>query len=145
MTGMSFLPKKRVLVPCDFSDASLDAVRQARDMVADETGLWVAYVAPDLHPADPTEIWDSGEERLKRARESLVDKVAELGVGNVNIVVKCGDAGHELASLAEENDIELVVIPSHGRRGLKRILLGSVTERVLRLSPCPVLVLKRRS
>ena len=53
-----------------------------------------------------------------------------------------GDPGHEIVDLASEIGAELIIMPSHGRRGVKRVLLGSVAERVARLAECPVLVLR---
>ena len=53
-----------------------------------------------------------------------------------------GDAGTTVVDRAESLGAELIVVPSHGRSGLTRMLLGSVAERILRLAKCPVLVLK---
>ncbi|MEZ6094353.1 MAG: universal stress protein [Pirellulaceae bacterium] len=53
-----------------------------------------------------------------------------------------GDPGSEITRFAKENDAGLIVISSHGRTGVSRLLLGSVAERVVRLAPCPVLVLR---
>ena len=50
---------------------------------------------------------------------------------------------HEIADFAQEKKAELIVLPSHGRTGLTRLLLGSVAEKVVRLAHCPVLVLKK--
>jgi nucleotide-binding universal stress UspA family protein len=57
--------------------------------------------------------------------------------------VRIGDPGHEIADCAAEIGADLVVISSHGRKGVKRLLIGSVAERVVRLSHCPVLVLRK--
>ena len=56
--------------------------------------------------------------------------------------VLVGDPGTVCADRAASLKAELIVIPSHGRSGVSRLLLGSVTERIVRLAPCPVLVLK---
>ena len=53
-----------------------------------------------------------------------------------------GDPGSEITKLAKEVGAHLIIMPSHGRTGISRLLLGSVAERVLRLSHCPVLVLR---
>ena len=54
-----------------------------------------------------------------------------------------GDAGSEIVSYADRVSAELIVIPSHGRSGIKHLLMGSVAERVVRHAHCPVLVLKK--
>ena len=77
------------------------------------------------------------------AEEALAKVLAEAGHENVKITVRFGDPGHEIAHYAEEISADLVAIPSRGRSGFTRILLGSVTERVVRLAHCPVLVLKK--
>jgi nucleotide-binding universal stress UspA family protein len=58
--------------------------------------------------------------------------------------VAFGDPGQRITAYAEEVGADVIVMPSHGRTGLKRLLLGSVAERVLRLAHCPVLVLKSK-
>ena len=60
----------------------------------------------------------------------------------VQIDILFGDPGYRIAEHAQRLGAELIVTPSHGRTGLERILLGSVAERVIRLSHCPVLVLR---
>jgi len=60
---------------------------------------------------------------------------------SLQIDILFGDAGHEIAKLAERQGAELIVLPSHGRTGIKRLLIGSVAERVVRLAHCPVLIL----
>ena len=60
----------------------------------------------------------------------------------VDFQVRFGDPGREIAAFAEKLHAELIVMPSHGRTGLSRSLIGSVAERVVRLAHCPVLILK---
>ena len=57
--------------------------------------------------------------------------------------VQFGDPGHGITDYAEEVGADVIVMPSHGRTGLRRLLIGSVAERVLRLAHCPVLVLRK--
>jgi nucleotide-binding universal stress UspA family protein len=58
-------------------------------------------------------------------------------------LVQVGNPGIVISDYAKQSGAELVVMPSHGHHGLRRILLGSVAERVLRHAECPVLVLRR--
>ena len=60
----------------------------------------------------------------------------------MHVDVEFGDPGNQIVDFAERISAELIVIPSHGRTGIERLLLGSVAERVARLAPCPVLVLR---
>ena len=59
-------------------------------------------------------------------------------------VIWIGNPGLEITEYARESKSDLIVIPSHGHHGLRRILLGSVAERVLRHAECPTLVLRRQ-
>ena len=75
---------------------------------------------------------------------ATADTVAIIGTGRVATALgpRFAELGHEIAELADQENAKLIVIPSHGRTGISRLLLGSVAERVLRLSKCPVLVLR---
>jgi len=55
---------------------------------------------------------------------------------------RLGSAGEEIAQLASDLDADLVIVGTHGRRGVSRLVLGSVAERAVRLAPCPVLVVR---
>ncbi len=142
---MSWLPRKTVLVPVDFSEDSLAALGVATELNEDVSGLNVIHVLPVLEPAEPGIIWHTIDDasRGQHAEEALGKALADAGYVGVKTAVQFGDPGHEIARYAEEIAADLVVIPSHGRSGITRILLGSVTERVVRLAHCPVLVLKK--
>ena len=145
---MNWLPKKQVLVPVDFSDDSRIGLRTARDIVADPTDLHVLYVLPIMEVADPGVIWETidDESRREHAEAALRKEVGEQGLGaEARISVRFGNPGHEIAAFAEEIDAGLIVVSSHGRTGLRHLLLGSVADRVVRLAKCPVLVLKRNT
>ena len=59
-----------------------------------------------------------------------------------DIACQIGDPGSEIVSFANEVNANMIIMPSHGRTGISRLLIGSVAERVLRLASCPVLVLR---
>ena len=80
--------------------------------------------------------------RLEQALEQLKKRFDGGKYASIKRHCVLGDPGSEIAKLATDIQANLIVIPSHGRTGFKRILLGSVAERVLRLSACPVLVLR---
>ncbi|PSB09995.1 universal stress protein [Pleurocapsa sp. CCALA 161] len=141
---MSWLRKKSVLVPIDFSEWSYSAIATAKEYVETETSLKLIHVLTPLHPADPASMWNTldHEQRKQKVKVFLKDKLVEMGYQEIPIEVKIGDPSTEIVDYAKETGTELVVMPSHGRKGVSRFLLGSVAERVVRLSPCPVLVLK---
>ena len=141
---MSWLVKKSVLVPIDFSEWSYEAIAPAREYVESETDLTLIHVLTPLHPADPAAMWNTldDEQRKQKVKDFLAEKLGEMGYKTVRIEVKLGDPSTEIVDFAEETAADLIVLPSHGRKGISRFLLGSVAERVVRLSPCPVLVIK---
>ena len=114
----------------------------------------VAHVF-DPTPNVPPVVW-SRPDLLERSirveiedaiRETLSGKTAELlkGVAEVELsVVQHPSAGRALVEIAEDEDVDLVILGSHGRSGLSRAFLGSVAERVVRHAPCPVLVVRDR-
>ena len=141
---MSGLVKKSVLVPIDFSESSYSAIAPAKEYVEFEASLTLVHVLTPLHPADPAAMWNTldSNERKQKVKEFLAEKLGKMGYQEIRIEVKLGDPSTEITDLAKEMAADLIVIPSHCNRGISRFLLGSVAERVVRLSPCPVLVIK---
>jgi nucleotide-binding universal stress UspA family protein len=141
---MSWLKKNNVLVPIDFSDVSFTALAPALEFVEDMSHLHVIHVLLPLSVVDPGAIWQTvtPESRQHHAESVLKDKLNQLGYSNLSIKVSIGVPSHEIVDYAQENKIELIVMPTHGSTGVKRVLMGSVAEQVVRLSPCPVLLLR---
>ncbi|MEM9980447.1 MAG: universal stress protein, partial [Cyanobacteria bacterium P01_D01_bin.2] len=96
------------------------------------------------HPADPAAMWDtvSDDDRKQKVREFTRGKLSEMGYDGIHIEVVIGDTTSKIVDYAQEIDADLIVMPSHGRKGVSRFLLGSVAENIVRLSHCPVLILK---
>ena len=143
---MKWLPRNTVVVPIDFSEDALAAFETAREMVTDPTHLHTIHVLPVLEVTDPGVIWETidDENRREHAEAALRAELGKLEAEEgVHAAIRFGDPGHEIVAYAEEVDAGLVVVSSHGRSGLRRLLLGSVAERVVRLAHCPVLVLKQ--
>ncbi|TVQ90242.1 MAG: universal stress protein [Deltaproteobacteria bacterium] len=141
---MSF-PYEKVLVPTDFSDISLQALQVALDATGgDASRLHVVSVLVPVVPPSPGIVWGTVDDqvRLTRVQEALEQLLSERGLAGATPHVVIGTPGTMVADLAKEIDADLVVVTSHGRTGLVRAALGSVAERVVRLSPAPVLVLK---
>lgn len=143
---MSWLPKKTVLVPTDFSEPSVDAVNTALDLVENPSDVHVLYVLEELEHSAPAALFGDFDEdsRKQRAGEFLDQFLNRNGITGVTEVIRIGNPGLEITEYARESKSDLIVIPSHGHHGLRRILLGSVAERVLRHAECPTLVLRRQ-
>lgn len=141
---MSSFPKKSVVVPVDFSDASKVAVDLGLQLVDVPGHLHIIHVSPSIFPTEIGYVWETYDEKeyLEKADQALRDWLANEKYQGVDRAIKMGSPGEEIVSHAQDVRAELIVIPSHGRTGLKRLLLGSVAERVVRLAECPVLVLK---
>ena len=141
---MSWLTRKSVLVPIELDEQSYEAIAPAREFVESELSLKLIHVLTPLHPADPAAMWNTldDEQRKQKVRDFLGQKLGEMGYREVSIEVKIGDPSTEIIDYAKEHEVDLIIMSSHGREGISRFLIGSVTERVVRLSPCPVLVIK---
>jgi len=143
---MTWLPQRSVVVPIDFSESSLDALTTARQLVANPTGLHLLHVLVPLDLVMPGSFAMATDEepRLRAARERLTTLAREQHLEGCQVEVRLGDPGLDITDYSREVQANLIVIPSHGYHGVKRFLLGSVAERVLRHAHCDVLVLRRR-
>ena len=141
---MNWFENKKVVVPIDFGDQSHEAVDAALEMLFRPQDIHVIHVASDLAVTAPEVVWQeiSDEARRSNIEESFKREFSERKYHNLSFHVAIGDPGHKIAEYAEEIGADVIVMPSHGRTGIKRLLLGSVAERVLRLAHCTVLVLK---
>jgi nucleotide-binding universal stress UspA family protein len=142
---MPWFPKQKVVVPIDFSDESFTALATALELVDNSENVLVVHALQDLSPMEPGEIWGTidHETRIRHTMKALRERLAEKGHDDVATDVVIGDPGHEIADLAAREKADLIVLTSHGRTGLKHLLIGSVAERVIRLAHCPVLVLRK--
>jgi len=89
-------------------------------------------------------VWDvvDNDARKRDAERAFREGFAATPFHKSDFHVSFGDPGNEIAAFAERLKADLIVMPSHGRSGLTRLLIGSVAERVLRLAHCPVLILR---
>lgn len=143
----------RILLATDFSDASEEAALQAHAIaVRDHAVLGLCHVLPEPMPAEaqiPTWLEShvpNNAEIAKRAREALDRRAAQLatgGVARVDTLLEEGEAYAALARAAEKFGADLLVVGSHGRTGITRVLLGSVAEKIVRHAPCAVLVARK--
>jgi nucleotide-binding universal stress UspA family protein len=141
-------PIRKILCPTDFSEPSMLAIHAAAEL-AGMTGAEMilvhavsplpAYPHPDAGSGfDPTaylqEMVTYGKESMQRLiGKEVPDKI------NARSMVLVGNPSEEITRAAENEGVDLIAIATHGATGWKRFLFGSVAERVVRLSPCPVL------
>lgn len=142
---MSFFPRKKIVVPIDQSEESYQALEVALDIAERPEQVSVVMVISDDVPvAQPAMAWGviHDENQVAVAKESLSNDLKAKLHADVSYSIRMGDPGEEIVKYAKEREADLIVMPSHGRRGFTRLLLGSVAERVLRLARCPVLILR---
>jgi len=135
---------ERILVPLDGSDCAeviLPKVEKlAADLKASIALLRVAY-AHTFPGADPTE----SEIKVVREAEAYLRKIEERLKAKglkVDSHVRYGNEAEEILDHAAQKDIDCVAMTSHGRSGVKRFLLGSVAEKILRHSPKPIFLVR---
>ena len=142
---MSYFPKRSVVVPVDFSPESLAAVEVGRALVDSPQHLHVVHMLIDITPLEAGEVWGviDPQARVEQVEKILREKLTAPQYQGIHMAVLLGEPAHGIANYAQEKRAELIVIPSHGRTGITRLLIGSVAERVVRLAHCPVLVLRK--
>jgi nucleotide-binding universal stress UspA family protein len=136
---------QHILVATDFGEPSTRAVDTAIDLAKafDATLTLVhVYEIPSLAyagaPFSAVDLLTPIQEMAQAQVEREVARVRER-VPGVRSVVRRGSPWHEILATIEDTHADLVVIGTHGRRGLSRALLGSVAEKIVRASPVPVL------
>lgn len=141
---MPWLPLRSVVVPVDFSEQSFAALDRALEFVDATHKVHMVHVLPAIDPAEPGVIWNTvdDESRSRHAEQALLQRLSDAKHEGVDIAVRFGEPGHEIADYAAGIEADMIIMPSHGRTGIKRWLIGSVAERVVRLAHCPVLVLR---
>jgi nucleotide-binding universal stress UspA family protein len=142
---MPWLPKRTVIVPVDFSDESFAAIDTALQLVAKPADVRVVHVLPTIEPTDLEAIWMTVDPaaREEHTVKAINERLAKAKVTGVEVRILFGEPGHAIADFAAQEKADLVVLPSHGRTGISRVLIGSTAERVVRLCHCPVLVLRK--
>ena len=143
---------RSILLPTDFSECAECALPYATQMArAAGAKLICLYVIEPMMPpvgyapvAEPLPAVDVSEQ-LQQSAERELPKLAtreECAGLEVEEIIAHGEAAAEIVRVARERDVDLIVISSHGRTGLGRMLFGSTAESVVRHAHCPVLVVK---
>jgi nucleotide-binding universal stress UspA family protein len=140
------IPVKKILCATDFSDCSATAVRYGIALAAELNA--VLYVCHVIDVPFAGMYGEANPDPVQLERRSMAfarEQMKEL-IGDVDLkwepIVTVGHTADEIARIAGEKGVELVVSGTHGRSGLKRFLLGSVTERLMRVVACPLMVVR---
>jgi len=141
---------QQVLVPVDDSDRAKAALEFAIENYPDAAITALHVVDPGSFPAggfesgvmtDADQLYENKQKHAEKLLESLSEHASDLGV-DLETAVESGKPAKTTVAYADDNDVDLVVIGSHGRTGASRVLLGSVAETVVRRSPVPVTVVR---
>lgn len=145
------LEVKRILCPVDFSEFSIRAFRHALSPAEHyRAGLTAQHVVelwrhPESSFGASAQLYDEYCESLRSNGREKLQEFAKNHTHNevkTEFVVSDGVASDAILSVAEDQKAELIVMGTHGLRGFGRLMLGSVTERVMRKSTCPVQVVR---
>ncbi len=146
----SLIGLKTILVPIDFSDNSKKALRYAIPFAQqfNATLILMYVVEPTIYPSDfgfgQIGFPNVEKELQEKAAEEMRELIASLVPSTVQSysVVDSGIPFVEITSFAQKKNIDLIIVATHGTTGVEHILFGSTAEKIIRKSPCPVLVVR---
>lgn len=140
---------KNVLCPCDFSDFSHLAVPYAAELcrqfgakltLAHVVDTWLDY--PEFTPSVE---FANSPHLIEEAQKSLAKLAGEQEGLDVSVKVESGIPHRKLLDIVDEKDIDLLVMTTHGRSGIPHFLLGSITEKMIRMANCAVMTIRPKS
>ena len=144
------LPFKRILCPTDFSEPAFTALKRAEELARPfcggiNRGACRADVTEPPFVPGPASVLQFyvpmyQQELAIKAEHMLKDLVSHHKVGTRDMVTT-GEAAPEILRIAHEEHVDLIVIASHGLTGWRRLVFGSVTEKVMRQATCPILTI----
>ena len=139
---------KVILVPVDFSDKSKTGVEEARRIAKDFNAVitYIHVIEQQLQPAFHVVGVDSvftADHDLKGITEKKLKEFCLQKDDNASIKVLEGSSHQVIADYAKEIDTDLIVMSTRGYSGIEHLLIGSTTERVVRIASCPVLTVGR--
>lgn len=138
-----------ILVPIDFSDNSKKALRYALPLATTfNAAISIIYVVePAVFPSDfgfgQMSFPDVEKEMYDKAETELNQIVADLdSTTKISPVIKSGIPFVEVTTYAADENVDLIILATHGRTGVEHILFGSTAEKIIRKAPCPVLIVR---
>lgn len=135
-------PVERILVATDFSLCSLNALEHAEEL-ARKLDAELVLLHVEGVPVAGSEMADVAHAAVERDLARAAEQVRQHGL-RVRPLLRTGAPDEEILDAAETERASLIVMGTHGRKGVARVLLGSVAERVLRGAPCPALTVGLR-
>ena len=141
----------KILHPTDFSECAAQAEAMAVDLARKLDGELVLfqvlvetplYAEGLLNMPAVQQVYDAQRKWSEEALEARAGDLRQRGI-KASWRLQAGVPFEAIVKVAEEERADLIVIGTHGRSGLNRVLLGSVAERVIRLAPCPVLTVRQ--
>ncbi len=135
---------KKILLPVDFSTCGNDALPRAAALARyEEATLLImhvqeppmAYVGGGMYYGSP----DPDLEALQAMLEEIVPDDPDIPV---EYKMEMGEPADVIVRVAQEEEVDIIVMGTHGRTGLKHLLLGSIAEAIVRRAPCPVMTVK---
>jgi len=141
-----------LLIATDGSDTSIEAARRGCALLSRPDRVTLLTVITEIPgddaggfessvytPEEQERLW---HEELREAGDELARTAEALSSGNVDKRIEYGEPAATISKVAEELNVDVIVVGSHGRSGFRRLLLGSTSEHVVRSAPCPVLVVR---
>lgn len=139
----------RMLVPFDFSDSAASALSWAANLqtaTKSEEPIHLIHVIgwfPSGDPLSAVEVLLPNEDETKELEGQLAEAATRAGArAQVAVVVRPIAIGETVVAVAEQLHADLIVMGTHGRTGVSRLILGSVAEHVIRHAPCPVVTMR---
>ena len=138
---------KRICCPVDYSNASRNALFEAAELARRVEGELTVVRVTEFEPAAvtfdaPPVISRQEPDEARRALDRWVGDAAAIAPGRVRGELLSGEPATEIVQFLRNGRFDVVAMGTHGRKGLERLVLGSVTERVVREAPCTVLVVR---
>ncbi len=141
---------KKILFPTDFSESAIAPVPYVTDLATKYgSKVYVLHVLYDIARASGwhvpsidmetfySELRSGAEEELERFTKEHLS-----GLPEIEKAIKTGMPSEEIVNFVHQNGIDLVIISTHGRSGINRVLFGSTASRVVRQAPCPILTVR---
>lgn len=137
---------KKILLPTDGSEYSIHEIERASKLLAEDGEIVILSVATELRKTTfqrsrdiekaNQESYDEAKEYVKSMKDAFDDNI------NISTVVEVGFPSESILKVAEEEDVDLIIIASSGKSGLHRFVIGSVAEKVLKNADMDVLLIR---
>jgi nucleotide-binding universal stress UspA family protein len=141
----------KILVPVEYSEPCRDALELAAELAAPQSAALVVlhawevptYVSDHVSPGGHS-LFDMVRQRAEEEMKTFLAGAKLPGGVSVETRIESGEPAHVVLDAIRENGCDLVVLSTHGRTGLSHVVLGSIAEKIVRLSPVPVLTVPSR-